>query len=289
MSSAAHRTLRRVSPPRSSPFPTPHTTCPICLDQIEHRTAAVIAACNHAYCLACLLTWSDLKPTCPLCNSAFYSYFTWTGFGSSRTVTWQWHRLRRKRRRSTSLAREVGRERIGVSVQRVIWRAREERRSRMSARSRPVPRRRSFGCGEGSDVADKVLRWRESIYRQGFQAVPFSNRCHLQLFHSVPLSTVAKDRILQRIEPWIWRELQAILKDPDPTIIVRVVTSLFISSIERKPADSTGNCDAQGDFLAPLRRFLRGWTDMFWHELRELIYNRDLRCDRGIQTNQMIM
>ncbi|KAL9256263.1 hypothetical protein AKJ16_DCAP18490 [Drosera capensis] len=140
-------------------------------------------------------------------------------------------------------------------------------RSRMSARSSgPVPRRRSFGCGGRSDVAGRILRWRERtglgtylellipgneildeqviqmyIYRQGLQAVPFSSRSHLQ---------------------------PAFLKDPDLTIIVPVVTSLFISCIERKPADSSGNCDAQEDFLVPLRRFLHGWTDMFWHELR---------------------
>lgn len=73
---------------------------------------------------------------------------------------------------------------------------------------------------------------------------------------------MGKERILHKIEPWIRRELQAILQDPDPTIIVHVATSLYLSSVEMKTAD---NEDA---FLTPLRPFLQESTDMFWHELR---------------------
>ncbi|GAB4843574.1 hypothetical protein Ancab_013539 [Ancistrocladus abbreviatus] len=150
---------------------------------------------------------------------------------------------------------------------------------RINARSRPVPRRRSFGWGSlpSNVVADQILHWRESIYKQRLQAVPFpSGSCRQAIeFDGVCAgamdSTVGdgiKDTILQRIEPWIHRELQAILKDPDPSIIVHVATSLFISSIECKPRASADHFGDKNDFLAPLRRFLCESTDIFWHELR---------------------
>lgn len=77
-----------------------------------------------------------------------------------------------------------------------------------------------------------------------------------------------KERILQRIEPWIRRELQAILGDADPSIIVHVATSIYMSSLEMKVRVSSGQPDIRDDFLAPLKPFLLDKTDMFWHELR---------------------
>lgn len=77
-----------------------------------------------------------------------------------------------------------------------------------------------------------------------------------------------KERILQRIEPWIRRELQALLGDGDPSIIVHVATSLFIASLENKDQVLPGQCDVRGDPLASLRPFLVDRTDVFWHELR---------------------
>ena len=77
-----------------------------------------------------------------------------------------------------------------------------------------------------------------------------------------------KERILQRIEPWIRRELQAILGDTDPSIIVHVATSIYISSLEEKVNVSSGQPDMGDNFLAPLQPFLLERTNMFWHELR---------------------
>ena len=81
----------------------------------------------------------------------------------------------------------------------------------------------------------------------------------------------SKKKILQRIEPWIQRELQAILQDPDPTIIVHVATSLYLSRFHMTGDLSTA-IDNDDGFLDPLRRFLGEWTDMFWHELRYAVF-----------------
>lgn len=80
-----------------------------------------------------------------------------------------------------------------------------------------------------------------------------------------------KQKILKKIEPWIQRELQAVLGDPDPTIIVHVATSIFFSRHEKKHKGFPEQVGTEDDFLASLRPFLHEQTDMFWHELRYII------------------
>lgn len=106
-----------------------------------------------------------------------------------------------------------------------------------------------------------------SIYSRSLQAVPFlSPNCVQQ---SISGSIGIKEKLLQKIEPWIRRELHAILGDPDPSVIVHVATSLYISSLEQQQIDG-------GSFLAPLRPFLHDKTSLFWHELRYVI------CDESV-------
>lgn len=87
-------------------------------------------------------------------------------------------------------------------------------------------------------------------------------------FQSAPVNDLVKERVLQRVEPWIRRELQVILGDRDPSVVVHVVTSLYIASLEKKDSVSSGQHDVLDNFLEPLRPFLLERTDMFWHELR---------------------
>lgn len=49
--------------------------CPICLNPLADRRAAVLTDCSHAYCLNCISKWSSLKRSCPLCNAPFHSWF----------------------------------------------------------------------------------------------------------------------------------------------------------------------------------------------------------------------
>ena len=63
-------------------------SCPICLKSLDnHRKAAVITICLHAYCLECIRRWSDLKRRCPLCNAAFHSWFCRFSFSSRQFLT----------------------------------------------------------------------------------------------------------------------------------------------------------------------------------------------------------
>lgn len=43
------------------------STCAICLGVVE--SAAMVSACFHTYCYVCIVQWSEVNPTCPLCKA----------------------------------------------------------------------------------------------------------------------------------------------------------------------------------------------------------------------------
>ncbi|KAL3508062.1 hypothetical protein ACH5RR_033444 [Cinchona calisaya] len=246
-------------------------SCSICLSAVEDRRAAVVNPCMHAYCIGCIRKWSNFKRKCPLCNSGFDSWFFNINLSSQ---TFQKERL------PIPAAPTEGKDVISQDIQarrrrliherrRLIRRSREELNAFISSRTRELPRQRAFGRRGEEDpdvIAKRVLQWRASIYRQRLQAVPFSSKnC---LMPQLVGSGDAQRMLLRRIEPWIQRELHAVLGDPDPSVIVHVVTSLFISTYQQKQHCPSAQLRVQNDFLAPLRPFLDEKTEMFWHELR---------------------
>ncbi|KZV18916.1 hypothetical protein F511_21893 [Dorcoceras hygrometricum] len=247
-------------------------SCPICLCQVEIRSAVVLR-CMHAYCVGCISRWSELNRRCPLCNARFSSWFCKINvhnntfseqrllpLGSGDTV-YSAYRDRRdgllRRQRAEFFQR-----------QRLI---RNSRQQSSLSRNKQLPNRRSFGRAndEGVDVTvmhERIKQWRASIYEKQLWAVPPSTKS--SLMQRIWESTDAKEMMLRRIEPWIRRELQAVLKDPDPTVIVHVVTSLFISTYKKKSDNFRGQVGDESDCLSPLRPFLQEHADLFWHELR---------------------
>ncbi|XP_022999966.1 E3 ubiquitin-protein ligase Topors isoform X1 [Cucurbita maxima] len=235
-------------------------TCPICLRELEDRTAAVLTTCIHAYCVGCIRKWSNLKRTCPLCNAQFDSWFCKINL-SSRS-------FRKERLPNLNCADNL---KIGIGssrtdARRILQSTRNEL-SRDRRSERPLTWRRSFGRRGPESVPTDViawrkLQWRASIYDRRIQAVPSSVRSCLVM--NLTGSHGVKEAILERIKPWIQRELEAILGDPDPTIIVHLVTSLFVARLEAP----SSQLNAENDFLSPLRPFLYEKTDLFWHELR---------------------
>lgn len=235
-------------------------SCPICLSHVAERRAAVLSSCFHAYCVGCIERWSTVKRKCPLCNADFDSWFFGIDLGSRSFRKWQ---LPKEREECTRRLGNRPRHRP-LAVQRDA-RRRSEELNISNQRSRPLPRRRWFGTpGTQSPdaISQRVLLWRKSIYEQRLQAVPHSCRSNLE---SNPRgNNGVKERISRRIEPWIRRELQAILEDPDPSIIVHVASSLFFSSLDAPSNQSV----LEVNHLQPLRPFLHGLTNMFWHELK---------------------
>lgn len=257
----------RTLTPRSLEKSIAGKSCSICLSAMEHRRAAVVIPCTHSYCVGCIRKWSNFKRKCPLCNADFDSWYC--NFSPS-SQAFQKEKLSAPTDEKGFILQEIyaRRRRRLLERQRLIRRSREEFNA-LSLRTRPLPRLRSFGQRQDEHpdvISERVLRWRASIYRQQLQAVPFSSKNCLtaQLMGSYDVKRV----LLQRIEPWIRRELHAILEDPDPSVIVHVVTSLFISTYQQEQHCPLGQLGVHNDFLAPLRPFLHERTEMFWHELR---------------------
>lgn len=83
------------------------------------------------------------------------------------------------------------------------------------------------------------------------------------------MNDYTKAKITERIEPWIRRELQAVLGDPDPSVIVHFASALFIKRLERENNRQTGQTGMLvEDEVSSLRKFLSDKVDIFWHELR---------------------
>jgi hypothetical protein len=49
----------------------PNEICPICLLQIAKEDRSFAGTCYHTFCFECLLEWSKIKSSCPLCKQLF--------------------------------------------------------------------------------------------------------------------------------------------------------------------------------------------------------------------------
>ncbi|KAM7258142.1 hypothetical protein ACFE04_013883 [Oxalis oulophora] len=204
--------------------------CPICLNQLHHRRSAVIGACKHALSNFTFIT----HPLPPLVAAV-----------NSRHDDGTHSRVIRRRARSEF----------------------SNFNSRLS-RSNPLPWRRQFGRPGSVPpqvIAERKLQWRASVYSRGLLAVPIGSSRNS---FDQGSNNCAKERIRQRMEPWIQRELRALLGDLDTSVIVHVATSLLISSLEKRLGTPSRQHEVEDEFLAPLRPFLHDRTKMFWHELR---------------------
>lgn len=230
-------------------------SCPICLNPIEY--AAVITVCFHAYCADCIRKWSNLKRKCPLCNAQFASLFVEIDL-NSRTFRTKHLSALRDTKLNNSIGNSNGRRRDFMAQRRFIGASREELNV-VNRRTRALPRQRSFGQSKmlpPGVTKERILQWRASIYEQNLRAVPCPTRTSIE--QGFMGRNGNRERLLERIEPWIHRELHAVLGDPDPAILVHLVTSLFVSSLE----------EMQNNHLEALRPFLMEKTNTFRHELR---------------------
>lgn len=151
----------KPKPTRKKPLPNQiqsairGKTCPICLTHIHKRTAAVITACLHAYCINCIRKWSDLKRKCPLCNLEFDSWFFKIDLYSPTFFEEKLPALGEGRKVASE---GLHRRRIhSLAGQWVVRRSREEFNC-FGGQTRPLPRQRWFGRSESSDaVAQRVF------------------------------------------------------------------------------------------------------------------------------------
>ncbi|KAG9443711.1 hypothetical protein H6P81_015051 [Aristolochia fimbriata] len=252
-----------------------HRTCPICLGQIECRRAAVLSTCMHAYCLGCVRKWSYLRRNCPLCKAEFDRWFCQIKISTGEFE--EEHLDVLKVENVLKLEAETGYQGAPGDYRRFLSRSRAEL-CRVIRHSRSLPRRRSFGRSRivpqpsGSRdrdelIAERILQWRVSRYKRAMYAVPLHlpSRVHGQ--KNIRDNNV-KSEVQQRIEPWIQRELQAILDDSEPSLVVQLASSLWILSLEDRHKPQSDNALGVDKIFQQLRPFLYDRTDQFWHELR---------------------
>ena len=48
---------------------SPGVTCVICLESIRYQGS--LSVCSHSFCFECILEWSKVDNSCPLCKSKF--------------------------------------------------------------------------------------------------------------------------------------------------------------------------------------------------------------------------
>ncbi|KAL4564891.1 hypothetical protein LXL04_028967 [Taraxacum kok-saghyz] len=231
-------------------------SCPICLSLIEE--AAVITVCLHAYCADCIRKWSNLKRKCPLCNAQYGSLFVVIDL-NSRTFHTKHLSAPRETKFNNNIGHSNGRQRNFIAQRRAIGISREELNA-VNRRTRTLPRQRSFGQTKvlpPGVINERILQWRASIYEEKLHAVPCPTRRPIE--QGLMGIKGNKERVVERIQPWIHRELHAVLGDPDPAILVHLVTSLFISALE---------FPSENKHVETLRPFFMEKTSMFWHELR---------------------
>ncbi|KAI3864119.1 hypothetical protein MKW98_031711 [Papaver atlanticum] len=251
-------------------------SCPICLQNFDNHNhhhhyhqVAVLTFCMHAYCIHCIHKWSHLKRNCPLCNAEFDSWFS-----NFRAFTGKFENFRLPNLDNKKMidSGDYTRQRTHFHDTRMVL----MRRHREYNRSRPHPLRRVFiesGLDSLSErqrnqveiVTESVLQWRASIYSKGVLAIPLPSRSCQQ---NVLGNNGVKEIKRRRIEPWIIRELQAVLGDSDPSVIVHLATSLYISGLEEKQKNPSSNLADGDSYIEPLKPFLREHTKLFWHELK---------------------
>ncbi|XP_010548929.1 PREDICTED: E3 ubiquitin-protein ligase Topors [Tarenaya hassleriana] len=236
-------------------------SCPVCLENLADRRVAVITACKHAYCSGCIRRWSSVKRNCPLCNSHFDSWLYVIDLGSGKFLKEELPPLSERKTVNFRRRRSSGGHRRLIQISRQGF-------DNSGSRSRPLPWRRSFGRpGSVPDhvIHERKLQWRASIYERNLRATLASTRKSFE--QRIRWNDQTKAMILQKIEPWIRRELQVVLRDPDPSIVVHVASSLFIESLERKHDQYSGQTGMPVDELSSLRKFLHDKVEIFWHEL----------------------
>ncbi|KAK9161486.1 hypothetical protein Syun_007827 [Stephania yunnanensis] len=240
--------MRRSSSSSSSSS----SSCPICLNRLKDSSStaiAVLTICEHAYCVNCIRKWSELKRNCPLCNAHFDSWFL-KPCSNSRS------RFSSTASNFEKLPDLNDTKKIDGSAQR----SRSETLTRFSSRprglvrssnqrSRQLPWRRSFvsrnyedrRCGSGR-MSESAIRWRASIYSEKLRAVPLPREyCLDQKLLLNNDDNDIKEKKCRQLEQWIRRELQAILGDLDPSVIVHLCMSIYLSSIKENYEGSSGS------------------------------------------------
>lgn len=168
--------------------PSTSEQCSICLQPFDVVT--VLSGCYHRFCFACILHWSQVSPSCPLCKRQLgYLMYDITADGQYRT-------FHPKDLHSSAPTRSKLLEKFPTEAHR--------RRKAVYTRSLQrlsVPKKRVAPPLHASSVATPAAA-------------------------NAPL--ISERTWEQRIEAWTKRELQAILSEEDVDLILLMARSLLL-------------------------------------------------------------
>ncbi|XP_076293628.1 uncharacterized protein LOC143215404 [Lasioglossum baleicum] len=250
---------------RSDGAVSPPPNCSICLGKLVNTSFT--DSCLHQFCFTCLLQWSKIKTECPLCKQTFKSIIHNVrseedydqyhvprelattldiNFDLGHAVDVVGHRFHYRttmtgHRRNPHEALLIDREQV----------ARRELSLPSIAPPPPVPMRERLRTRANSAV------YRRSIYRHGIWATALPDvfgrfrECSADYYRREP-------RELNRLIPWLNRELQALLNNnaAHGAYVMRIILGALSQYDIRSP-----------EFRDLVHPYFGTFTDHFVHEL----------------------
>ncbi|XP_070564167.1 E3 ubiquitin-protein ligase Topors-like [Ptychodera flava] len=231
--------------PQRSGAKSPDNNCSICLGKFDNKSFT--DACFHTFCFVCILEWSKVKATCPLCKTSFNSiihniksnelydqyYLPVTENGSVRVgnsdaARFRYRTTQMDARRSQLL----------------------HRRNLIVTRSRYRAQRKRF------EVA--AMERRRLVYAFGLRPQQNSSRRSSRLRDISAEFYRANPACIHRLVPWLRREMTVLFSNNESH--VNFMTSMVLSYVSHVDMESE-------EFLQYLRPFLYHRTEQFVSEL----------------------
>lgn len=236
-------------------------TCSVCLSEYDNK--AFLDKCFHAFCYFCILQWSEIVRTCPLCKSSFTSII----HSVKSMDNYQQHFLskpdshvptnqqqfqsdgRRFRYRTTLTEGHRQQQQQQMQSQQHHW-------NETGIWGQPGRRQQAHVAAQ-RDRKTVGRERRRTIYRNNLwvQRVtqtgrPRQREISPEFFRSNPACT-------HRLIPWLTRDLRALLNDVESH--VSFVLQIILSLINKVELSSE-------EFSRQLQPFLFDKTDHFIHE-----------------------
>lgn len=245
---------RNSSSGRTSPK---DVTCSVCLSEFDNK--AFLDKCFHAFCYFCILQWSEIVRTCPLCKSSFTSiihsvksmdnyqqHFLSKPDVYAPTIQHQAHSDGRRFRYRTTLSEGRHPQQQGQRRQRDVSDAWGQQAQRRQAHL-SLQRNRGAIARERRRTVYSNNLWVQGVTQPGR---PRRREISPEFFRANPACT-------HRLIPWLTRDLRVLLNDEESHVnfVLQIILSL-ITKVEL----------CSDEFCNHLRSFLFDKTEHFIHE-----------------------
>ncbi|KAI8587508.1 hypothetical protein BDZ88DRAFT_425253 [Geranomyces variabilis] len=225
--------------------------CSVCLGPFTDRTS--VRPCFHSFCLLCISQWAAISRQCPHCRQAFVMAVVHgtTGEGG-------WHRTIEFPDVKPPTTRTANLDHTANASAPPRGRARPPRTPRSPQAWGPRQRRRISTSPETSLVIERN-RTRRRVYALGLRAKHVGSQANAKCREISPAVFAQTPALLRKLEPWIRRDLHALLGIEDVAVIAAVVAGLLRSEPDMR-SDASVCCLAE--YLGSRAR-----AEHFIHEL----------------------